>query len=38
MAVMGMAEKKPAAEFFAMERLPEGSIVLVLRTMDLPRS
>jgi hypothetical protein len=35
---MGMAEKKPAAEICAIERLPEGSILLVLRTMDLPRS
>jgi hypothetical protein len=38
MAVMGMAEKKPAAEIWAMERLPSGPMVLVLRTMLLPRS
>jgi hypothetical protein len=38
MAVMGMAEKKPAAEIWAMEREPSGATVLVLRTMDLPRS
>jgi len=35
---MGMAEKKPAAEICAIERLPSGAMVLVLRTMFLPTS
>jgi hypothetical protein len=39
MAVIGMAEKKPAAEICAMERDPSGAdTVLVARTIDLPRS
>jgi hypothetical protein len=35
---MGMAEKKPAAEIWAMESEPSGETVLVERTMLLPRS
>lgn len=38
MAVMGMAEKKPAAEIWAMEKEPSAEVPVVLRTMVLPRS
>jgi hypothetical protein len=38
MAVMGMAEKKPAAEICAIESEPSGETVLVERTIVLPRS
>jgi hypothetical protein len=37
MAVIGIAEKKPAAEIWAMER-PSGPTVEYFRTRVLPRS
>jgi hypothetical protein len=38
MAVMGMAEKKPAAEIWPMERVPVGEGAEKDWTMVLPRS
>lgn len=39
MAVMGIAEKKPAAETWAMDRVPSGEITgETERTRFLPRS